>query len=331
MNGFNYSTPLVTILMPVYNGEKYLREAINSILNQTFTDFEFLIINDGSQDNTENIILSYNDTRIRYIKNEENIKLIETLNKGIDLAKGKYIARMDADDISEPNRLELQVEYMEANEKVAVCGSWFTSFGNKNGETKYASQHDDIMFNMLYQCHICHPSVIMRTSILRINKLFYNKDFLHAEDYELFTRIGLKYKLHNLPHSLLNYRVHENSITKSNQETQYSNSIIVKQHLFKKIGIDISCEDIETFSLLLYQNYKSLKGNITAIKNILELLIEKNQESCFFDNSFLKSKFSFFWFHLCYNISNYKVFLCSKILSDGYNVTFIQKIKWLLK
>ena len=111
--------PEITVLMPVYNGEKYLRPAIESILNQTFSDFEFLIINDGSTDNSESIILSYKDERIRYVKNENNLKLIKTLNKGIDLARGKYIARMDADDISLPTRLEREIEYMESHPE---CG-----------------------------------------------------------------------------------------------------------------------------------------------------------------------------------------------------------------
>ena len=109
------SKPLVSVLMAVYNGEKYLLEAIESILNQTYTNFEFLIINDGSTDSTEEIILSYSDQRIRYIKNEQNLKLIASLNKGLDLAKGKYIARMDADDISLPDRLEKQVNFLERN------------------------------------------------------------------------------------------------------------------------------------------------------------------------------------------------------------------------
>ena len=119
----------VTVLMPVYNGEMYLREAIDSILHQTFTDFEFLIINDGSTDNSETIILSYDDSRIRYEKNDSNLKLIATLNKGIELAKGKYIVRMDADDISIPDRIEKQVAFLEKNPDVGICGSWFTAFG----------------------------------------------------------------------------------------------------------------------------------------------------------------------------------------------------------
>src|SRR6185295_3491651 len=116
--------PQVSVLMSVYNGEKYLKEAMESILNQSFPDFEFLIFNDSSTDSGREIILSFNDPRIVLVDNEKNIGLTKSLNKGLSLAKGKYIARMDADDISDAGRLNEQVNYMEKNSDVAVCGSW---------------------------------------------------------------------------------------------------------------------------------------------------------------------------------------------------------------
>jgi len=117
------NAPAVSVVMPVYNGEKYLRESIDSILNQTYTDYEFIIVNDGSNDKTEEIILSYNDNRIRYIKNEKNLQIVKSLNRGIELAKGRYIARMDADDISLPRRFEKQITFMENNLEIGVCGT----------------------------------------------------------------------------------------------------------------------------------------------------------------------------------------------------------------
>ena len=114
--------PKVTVLMPVYNCEKYLRESIESILNQTFKDFEFLIINDGSSDKSAEIVESYNDNRINFVQNEKNIGLAASLNRGLDIAKGEYIARMDADDISLPERLEKQVRFMETNPQIGICG-----------------------------------------------------------------------------------------------------------------------------------------------------------------------------------------------------------------
>ena len=159
--------PLVTVLMPVYNAAPYLREAIDSILNQTYSDFEFLIINDGSTDETESIINSYNDPRIVYLKNETNIKLISTLNKGIELAKGKYIVRMDGDDISLPTRIELQVQFMENNESVGLGGTFIRSFGGAiEGKVGYSTTHEEIKFKLLFDTHFPHPTAIIRKQIL---------------------------------------------------------------------------------------------------------------------------------------------------------------------
>ena len=124
-NNYMYSSqPVISVILPVYNAERFLREAIDSVLKQTFVDFEFIILNDGSTDKTEDIILSYKDPRIRYVKNEKNLKLIKTLNKGVDMARGKYIARMDADDISLPERFEKEVAYLEAHPDVAVVSCY---------------------------------------------------------------------------------------------------------------------------------------------------------------------------------------------------------------
>ena len=125
--------PKVTVLMSVYNGEKYLQEAIDSILEQTFKDFEFLIINDGSTDKTGEILESYHDLRIKIINNEKNIGLTKSLNKGLKLARGEYIARQDADDISMPERLEKEVEFLETHQDYAVVGA-FAKIINKNSE-----------------------------------------------------------------------------------------------------------------------------------------------------------------------------------------------------
>ncbi|MCP8319033.1 MAG: glycosyltransferase, partial [Candidatus Methylarchaceae archaeon HK01B] len=130
-------SPKITILMSVYNGEKYLREAIDSILNQTFKDFEFLIINDGSTDRTVEILRSYHDSRIKIITNEKNMGLTKSLNKGLKIARSEYVARMDADDISYPRRLEVQYEYMKKNPDVGIVGSWNDVIDDKGNTIDY--------------------------------------------------------------------------------------------------------------------------------------------------------------------------------------------------
>ena len=160
--------PKVTVLMPVYNAEKYLREAIESILSQTFKNFEFLIINDGSTDKSKDAILSYNDPRIIYSENSKNLGIAKTLNKGMNLARGNYIARMDGDDISHPDRLQEQIEFMDDNRHVGVCGTWLQTINNNKEEIwKSPIAHEEIRSLMLFHDAIYHPTVVIRRDIIK--------------------------------------------------------------------------------------------------------------------------------------------------------------------
>lgn len=223
----------VTVLMPVYNGEKYLKEAIDSILSQSFKDFELLIINDGSSDNTENLLKSYNDFRIRIIDNKTNKGLIYSLNLGIKESKGEFIARMDADDISYPDRLKIQYEFMKDNPDVCVCGTGFQSFGESNF---IHSQNKQItIFNLIKNNPVAHPTVFIRKSILFKYNLEYSYDFFACEDYELWSRIILVSKIVNIPNILLKYRTHNTNVSKVFSIQQNENANRVKESLLKKI------------------------------------------------------------------------------------------------
>ncbi|MFA0415183.1 glycosyltransferase family 2 protein [Vibrio renipiscarius] len=212
------NAPFVSVLMPVYNAQEHLSEAIESILNQTYRNFEFIIINDGSVDSSDEIIKAYqsNDSRIKYYKNECNLKLIKTLNKGVSLCRGKYILRMDADDIALINRFEKQINYMEAYSHCVVCGtqlSYIDNDGNKVRDITLPTDNSKIMASFLFYNPIAHPSVIMRTSIIKENKLQYDEDYLHAEDYKLWVELSKFGDCANLGGKLLKYRVSENQIS----------------------------------------------------------------------------------------------------------------------
>lgn len=213
--------PAVTVLMAVYNGETWLREAVESILSQTFEDFEFLIIDDGSTDRTFEILNFFRDRdfRIRLVRNESNLGLITSLNRGLELAKGTYIARMDADDISLPNRLETQVEYMEQHPEVGVCSAWLETFGKKRGEIWKSPLRDEEIKARLF-CNSCiwHPAAIMRKEVFEQHGLCYNPAYPRSEDYKLWTEMAHFSKLANIPKVLVRYRLHEN------QETRRPNS-----------------------------------------------------------------------------------------------------------
>lgn len=214
----------ITVLMPVYNGEKYLKEAIESILGQTFEDFEFLIIDDGSTDTSQKIILSYSDKRIRLVKHQSNQGLISRLNEGLGLAKGKYLARMDCDDIALPERLAIQYRFMEKHDNVAVCGSWAKSIG-KDG--KYIAKMKQLSGRLLKYCFwkpspIIHPTAMLRMS--EIGSMRFSKDAIHAEDYDFWLKIGKRLQLFNLRQVLLLYRIHGDSVSQTKRQTQLESS-----------------------------------------------------------------------------------------------------------
>lgn len=245
--------PLVTILMPVYNGEKFLKEAIESILCQTYELFEFLIIDDGSKDNTAKIIKEYKkaDKRIMVITHNGNKGLVYSLNEGLKEAKGSYIARMDADDISFPNRLSEQVSFMNRNKDVTVCGTWANAIdevGNPLFQMKSPTGFL-LKYNYWKPSPMIHPSVMFRKSAIK--NIIFSLEFPRAEDYELWLRFGkLGKKIKNIPKFLLGYRINTNGISRSNQKEQIISSLNAFNRTFnEKIAmhqfLSLSCLDFK--------------------------------------------------------------------------------------
>jgi glycosyltransferase involved in cell wall biosynthesis len=223
--------PKVSVLMPVYNAEKFLREAIDSILSQCFVDFEFLIINDGSTDSSEAIILGYNDLRIRYIKNEVNQGIVYSRNKGLKLALGEYIASMDADDVCMPERLEKQVSYMDKNKNIGLCG---TSFIFSNGKKNRVQSDSKILIASLSIGNCFGASTVMiRKEVLIKHSLYYNPEYSYGEDYDLWLQIARHTDLGGVPEVLIYYRVHPVSITylfTNSQRKSYTYKIRIQWH-----------------------------------------------------------------------------------------------------
>jgi len=205
------AAPRVSVLMPVYNAERFLREAVDSILAQTFRDFEFLIIDDGSTDGSGEILRSYADPRLRLIPNGRNLGLTATLNRGLDLAWGAYVARMDADDVSLPERLARQVAFLDARPDVGIVGVWARAFGETHFKIPHPADPERIRAKLLFDSALVHPSVLMRRSLLDAHGLKY-RDFYRMEDYDLWQRAARVFPLANLPEYLLRYRVTGGSV-----------------------------------------------------------------------------------------------------------------------
>ncbi|WP_438978905.1 glycosyltransferase family 2 protein [Polynucleobacter sp.] len=219
----------VSVILPAYNAENYISESILSILNQTYPYFELIIIDDGSCDQTFNIIKSFNDSRIRVIQNQINQGLIECLNLGAGVATGVYLARMDADDIAESNRLLEQVIFLEHNAEVVVLGSGIKIIdgdGEEGIKYLYPESHSVIEWALHFYCPLAHPTVMIRLSAVD-KRALYNHDAKYAEDYDLWQRLIKKYRFANLRSSLLRLRKHDSNISLIENSAHQKNALLV--------------------------------------------------------------------------------------------------------
>lgn len=264
---------LISVILPAYNAEKYLQKAIDSILAQTYANFELLVINDGSTDRTEEIVLSYSDPRIRYIKNEENLKLIKTLNKGIDLARGTYIARMDADDISLPDRLEKELDFMEKHPDISACSSKVYHLkGNeiKKGHFYPCITSEGCAFCSIFRTPLSHPASFFKTDVLRDFKYDESVKAMHIEAFVLWGDLALaNKKMAVLNDRLLYYRDNEQSICHSYAGVQTENHKHRVRFMLKNmLGIDVSDEILDImYGPEINYSIKSLTGVMDLINN----------------------------------------------------------------
>ncbi len=240
----------ITVLMPTYNGSKHIRTSIDSVLSQTFSDFELLIVNDGSTDNTLDIITSYNDCRIRVITNERNIGITKSLNRGLAKARGEYIARLDDDDVSMPERLQKQYDFLNKHTDIVLVGGWAEHI-DKNGDIirvrKTPTDPLVIRYELLYSNCFYHSAIMFRKQeILDIGG--YNEEFKHAQDYELFSRLINNHKLANIPEVLIQYRMNPNSIvsTQKSQKIVHANALATIRNLISRYQ-NLTDDDFDIF------------------------------------------------------------------------------------
>lgn len=215
--------PRVSVLTPIYNtNPAHLRECIDSILNQTFKDFEFIIVNDSPENKElDKIVSSYKDPRIKYFKNKKNIGISATRNRLLKLAKGEYLAIFDHDDISVPERLALEVEYLDNNPYVGVVSGWVQCFGTKNDVLKNPEKDIDIKVHLLKNCYVAHTAAMIRKSVLTKNNIEYEEYYTPAEDYRLWARLMDVTHFYNFQKPLVYYRTHENMTTISQNSKMY--------------------------------------------------------------------------------------------------------------
>ena len=323
------NNPLCSIVMSTHNGELFLADAIESILNQTYKNFEFIIINDASTDKSLKIIKSYNDDRIIIIDNEKNIFLAASLNKGIKASKGKYIIRMDADDISMPNRISKQVQYMESNPDIGISGTCSEIIGFNPGFIKYSQENHIIKYNLLYECHLLHPTIIMRNDVIKKHQLYYNESYRKNQDYELFVRAIDKTIYGNLADYLIKYRQTEQNI-KREVHDQNKNVIKIQKQLFRKLGLEISEEEINLYKSINYQNYNDHSEIVHKSLKLINKLSTNNKKTLLFEKTLFDNHLAELFENVCRNSTELTFSIIKCYLRSRIRKNYIIKIKILI-
>lgn len=317
--------PIISVLMPVYNGEKYLNEAIDSILNQTFTDFEFIILNDGSTDRTKEIILSYDDPRIIYVNNIRNLKIATTLNKGLELARGKYIVRMDADDVSMRQRLAIQIDYMQSHPEITVCGSNLQVYEHPDQIWKLPLNNEAIKVRLLFECSFYHPTVIFKKKDIYDIKGGYNPFFSGAEDYELWQRLSESSIIHfaNLAEPLLIYRSHPSESRYDYKIKQLKLSCAISSKNIKRLQIDLNENDLLLHEQVSRQYMPPDKIDLEGCHLWLKKIAKANNKQKLFLPHFLTQELKDRWLKICLlkSFSDPTV-VCAFIKSDFAPISF---------
>ena len=285
--------------MPVYNAEQHLGEAIESILQQSFGDFEFLIIDDGSSDGSTRIVLSYDDKRIRLLQNPENCGLSITLNRGIAEARGQYIARMDSDDISLPQRLQKQVAFMWSHPQVAICGSWIELFGSDGGVWQYPTESSAIKARLLFSSSFAHPTVIMNRKMLLDNNLLFNEYHRYAQDYALWVRATELLPVANIGEVLLNYRCHQQQISSAAGEAQKQSVESVHRNQLLAMGVKFFNHEIRLHSRIAASLLETTPEFVTAVEEWLLKVAAANEQSRYVAGEALKYELFRRWWRVC--------------------------------
>ena len=280
--------PLVSVIMPVFNAGNYIADAISSVLNQSLTNFELLIYDDASTDHTYNIIRTFSDERIIYEKMPENVGYVSLRNKGIDNAKGKFIAWMDADDVSMPTRFEEQVYFLETHPHIGICGSWYEFFGDKSGIVKCPVSFEDIKYSLFFGTPFGNPSVMMKKELIDKHGLRYDGEFYATEDYDMFERASLCFKLANIPKVLLKYRKHDTQVTTTSWQQQYFVVGLIQARRFLRSLTGSTAADKEWLEKYLTSHSIPTNEWLVEIQNYKQRIVDENKERLIYSPEILK-------------------------------------------
>lgn len=293
--------PMLSIVMPLYNAAPFVGEAIQSILNQSFKDFELIIIDDGSTDNSLKIAQSFSDKRIRIIHNDRNRGIVYTRNRGLQEMKGRYFAPFDADDIAHPDKFSIQLEFMEKHPEFGLVGTWAHHIdpqGNKiSSQYKLSGKPESIPVKMLFRAYFIQSAVVFRKEALPVEG--YTTGFDIAEDYKIYFDIAKKYKTWNIPGYLIKYRIHPQSSTHREHTLFKYNEKKVYEYIFKNLEIEIT--DDRFYCLQKIKSDKPIysTGELQEIFDFLQLIGKQNRRLLQYPKGRLQYELSNRWLKSC--------------------------------
>jgi glycosyltransferase involved in cell wall biosynthesis len=309
--------PLVSVVMPVYNAEKYLKPAIDSILNQSYPDLDIVIVNDGSTDDSKNIIKSYQDPRIRYFENARNSGIVVTRNRGLEEARGDYIAVMDSDDLATPDRMKIQVEFLENNQEFGMCGSYFKTI---NGQDKIlktvnfpTNDKDARSYLIVHNC-FCHSTVMIRGELAK--RLKYDLRYDVVEDYELWYRISKISKIINLPVYTTFYRVHGNNVSTTKNKHMFILLDKINSNVLDDLEILYTRDELSLHSNLLIYNFSFFKdkGKLDELEKWMVRFFHEIEKNPNFSEIIVYKILIKKWIVVCTKSKDFKKLLFNKLL-----------------
>lgn len=277
--------PRVTVLMPIFNPGQYLGEAIESILTQTFRDFDLLIINDGSTDRSADIVKKYADKRIKFVNNRKHRGLVSVLNQGLSLIHSEYLVRMDGDDISLPSRIKKQVNFMDTHPEIDICGTWFEVFWSATKRRIFTRPSDPKACKamLLFLDPVCHATTIMRMVKLKKYHLKFDPSFKHLEDYEFFNRVSQQLNFSNISEVLYLYRYHDKRTGKLYKREQNNQMKRVQEIYLRKLGIIFPEKYIDLHWRVQTKLYKPSRTFMYKASKWFQMLLATNEKSLVYD------------------------------------------------
>ena len=298
-------SPEVSVLMPVYNGERFLGEAIESILNQSFIEFSFLIIDNASTDRSVAIVESYDDPRIRLVRNETNLGLIHSLNRGLDLARGRYVARMDCDDVSLPDRFQRQVRFLNEHVEFGVVGSWVETIGDGKVTTfKYPSNPDRLRAQLLFDSPLAHPSVMMRRELINRFGIRDRDAYPQAEDWFFWKECSRRFPITNVEEVLLRHRLTPHSVTSINRDTQLETIDAIDAYNLDELGMNVNKDEAKIHRSLGFYDFEDSRSYVERAESWLLRLQAANATTAIYPEPAFSEMLAHRWFQLCTSVTS---------------------------